>query len=92
MSETSDLRQYEKKPYTVDAETFARTYKKTGSGTFVKTTPVWAGRASSDGSINTKEGSSRYKKGDYLVYNDAGRRDGYVVSAKLFEEMYQLVK
>lgn len=78
--------------YTVDAETFAKTYEETGPGTFIKATPVWAGRASEEGSIRTKEGSSRYKKGDYIVYNDADRRDGYVVSAKLFEAMYQLVK
>jgi hypothetical protein len=78
--------------YTVDAESFAKTYKKTGPGTFLKVTPVWAVKAKDNGSIWTKEGSSRYAKGDYIVYNDADRRDGYVVSARLFEDMYELVK
>jgi hypothetical protein len=78
--------------YTVDAETFARTYVETGPGTFIKATLVWAGKANDEGSIRTKEGLSQYKRGDYIVYNDADRRDGYVVSAKLFEDMYQLVK
>jgi hypothetical protein len=76
--------------YTVDAETFAATYTKTGTGLYIKTSPVWAVTAKDEGSVKTKEGSSLYKPGDYIVYNDADRRDGYVVSAKRFEDMYEL--
>jgi len=31
--------------YTVDADVFARTYRQTGLGTYVKATPVWAEQA-----------------------------------------------
>jgi len=56
--------------YTVDRETFARTYQPTGPGTYVKITPVWAEVARAAGEIRTKEGSTRYGVGDYLVYNE----------------------
>src|SRR5438874_2973604 len=47
--------------YTVDRETFARTYRATGPGTYVKVTPVWAEVARTAGGIGTKEGVTRYE-------------------------------
>src|SRR5213595_912322 len=44
--------------YTVDADVFARTYRRTAVGAYVKTTPVWAERATHTGSVKTKEGST----------------------------------
>src|SRR5215510_16190225 len=55
--------------YTVDADVFARTYRQTATGAYVKTTSVWAERAKNAGSVKTKEGSTHYEPGDYLVSN-----------------------
>src|SRR2546425_12528427 len=66
--------------YTVDAETFARTYQPTGPGTYVKATPVWAEVAGSAGEIRTKEGSTRYAAGDYIVSNEADGGDAYAIA------------
>ncbi|HEV8434039.1 MAG TPA: hypothetical protein VGR95_11550 [Thermoanaerobaculia bacterium] len=74
--------------YTVDGETFARTYRATGSGTYVKTTPVWAEVATAAGDVPTKEGSTHYEPGDYLVYNEPDGGDGYAVARESFERMY----
>src|SRR5690606_34310945 len=49
--------------YSVDADSFARTYHQVGCGAYVKTTPVWAARASQDGEIATREGVTRYRQG-----------------------------
>jgi hypothetical protein len=74
--------------YTVDAEVFARTYRSTGPGTYVKTTPVWAERAQSGGCVTTNEGATHYEAGDYLVSNDQSDSDVYAVSAQKFELLY----
>ena len=74
----------------IDAEVFAKTYRKTGDGTYVKTTPIWAEIATEDGSVATKEGESHYKSGDYLVYNNEDGTDAYCISAAKFESMYEL--
>lgn len=74
--------------YTVDQQSFARTYMPVGKGEFIKCGFVWAEQASSDGEIATKEGHSRYKSGDYLVYNDPHRSDGYTIAADKFHDMY----
>jgi hypothetical protein len=74
--------------YTVDADVFARTYQRTDTGAYVKTTPVWAERATSSGSVKTKEGSTQYEAGDYLVSNKSDGSDEYAVTAKKFEELY----
>lgn len=58
-------------------------------GAYVKTQPVWARVARRAGTIATKEGSSRYKAGDYLVFNDRHGKDGYCMSAKKFASLYQ---
>ena len=56
--------------YTVDGAVFTRTYRKTGTGTYVKTTPVWAERATQAGNVKTKEGVTHYNAGDYIVSNN----------------------
>jgi hypothetical protein len=74
--------------YSVDAESFARTYRATGPGTWVKTTPVWAAVAISTGEVRTKEGSTQYKTGDYLGFNEPDGGDAYAVANDEFERMY----
>jgi len=74
--------------YTVDAEVFERTYRRTETGTYVKTTPVWAERASSAGSVKTKEGVTHYAAGDYIVSNNRDGSDGYAMTAAKFENLY----
>lgn len=75
--------------YTVDAEVFERTYRKTGPGAYVKVSPVWAETASEAGSVSTNEGESRYNKGDYVVYNNEDGTDAYCISKEKFESMYE---
>ena len=76
--------------YTVDRETFAATYQQVSPGVYCKNTPVWARQAESAGTIATKEGSTDYKTGDYLVFNDKKGRDGYAMSAEKFRSLYEL--
>jgi hypothetical protein len=75
--------------YSVDAEVFARTYRRTGHGSYVKTTPVWAEKADRAGSVTTKEGSTAYQPGDYIVSNDADGSDSYAMTAATFESLYE---
>lgn len=78
--------------YTIDRETFIRTYREIQPGQFVKTTPVWAEVATQAGQIKTKEGVSHFQAGDYLVSNDSQGQDSYCINASLFEAMYELDK
>jgi len=75
--------------YTVDQESFARTYRKVEGGSYVKVTPVWAERATSDGRVNTKEGVTHYRSGDYLVFNEEHGGDAYAIEAEKFQAMYR---
>ena len=77
--------------YTVDQQTFARTYRKVDGGKYVKVTPVWAERALNAGHVKTKEGTTHYGRGDYLVFNDEDGHDGYgyAVDAEKFCAMYE---
>jgi hypothetical protein len=75
--------------YTVDQETFSRTYRKVAEGRYVKTTPVWAEIASREGAVRTKEGTTQYMLGDYLVFNEEQGGDPYAVPAEKFEQMYE---
>ena len=77
--------------YTVEKESFARTYRQTGPGTFVKTTPVWAEAATTAGEVSTKEGATHYEAGDYLVSNEADGKDAYAISKGEFERMYEAI-
>ncbi|MDH3402802.1 MAG: hypothetical protein OES32_08410 [Acidobacteriota bacterium] len=74
--------------YTVDGAVFERTYHRVGKGLYVKTAAVWARVADESGTIRTIEGSTDYAAGDYIVYNDEDRTEGYAVSRARFEEMY----
>jgi len=75
--------------YTVDRESFERTYRQAGTGTFVKTTPIWAEVAREDGSVRTKEGVTHYRAGDYLVFNEEQGGDPYAMSGDNFAAMYE---
>ena len=78
--------------YTIDQETFRRTYREVEAGRYTKSTPVWAERAEVSGVIKTKEGETHYEAGDYLVYNAAERCDGYAMSPDKFRQLYELLK
>ena len=75
--------------YTVDRSTFKRTYRKVRTGSYRKTTPVWAEIAAVAGSVKTKEGRTHYRRGYYLVFNEKHGGDAYAVSAKDFKAMYK---
>ena len=76
--------------YTIDAATFAKTYRELSPGVYRKDAPVWAEPAAVAGVIRTKEGSTAYEAGDVLIFNDAERTDGYAMSAEMFETLYEL--
>lgn len=75
--------------HTVDATSFASTYKQIGPATYVKQGVVWAAPASCDGVIATKEGGTHYKQGDFLVWNDKECKDGYSIRKEIFETLYE---
>jgi hypothetical protein len=75
--------------YTVAAETFRRTYRELSPGRWVKSAPVWAERATTAGSVETKEGRTHYLAGDWLVSNAADGSDSYAISAEKFETLYE---
>lgn len=76
--------------YTVDQESFRRTYRAVSLGVYKKVAAVWAEVADRAGTIQTKEGTTDYVAGDYLVYNEADGTDGYAVGADTFERTYRL--
>ena len=75
--------------YTVEADSFARTYQSVGKGLYVKTTCVWAEQASEAGHIATKEGQTAYQRGDWLVSNEADGSDAYAIAAERFHTLYE---
>lgn len=75
--------------YTVEAASFAATYRETGPGRWVKTAPVWAECATAAGSVATKEGHTAYAAGDWLVSNQADGSDAYAVPAARFLQLYE---
>ncbi len=76
--------------YTIDGEVFQGTYQKVATGRYVKVTPIWAKKATQTGSVTTKEGTSQYRAGDYLVFNHQDGTDAYCVQSEKFESMYEL--
>jgi len=74
--------------YTVDQESFAKTYTEIAPGQFAKTAPIWAGQAEKDGFVKTKEGKTAYHAGDYLVSNNKDGTDAYAISQEKFEKAY----
>ena len=77
--------------YTIDQETFSKTYEQVSPGLYVKVSNVWAEKADHSGVIKTKEGETHYKTGDYLVYNDIDRNDSYAIDAATFKSLYELI-
>lgn len=75
--------------YTVERETFERTYRMVSPGVYVKVQSVWARVAAVDGKIETKEGETHYRAGDMIVFNDEEARDGYAMTAETFERLYE---
>ena len=76
--------------YSIDAESFARSYRQIATGAYIKTTPVWAERAQHAGSVATKEGVTHYQAGDYVVSNNSDGSDAYAIDAVKFETLYRL--
>ena len=74
--------------YTVNRDSFARTYRRIGPGRYLKITPVWAERADAAGKVSTKEGVTHYRAGDYLVFNEKSGGDAYAVTERKFHKMY----
>ncbi len=77
--------------YTIDQRSFADTYEEISTGLYFKSKQVWAEVAETPGVIQTKEGSTAYQAGDYLVYNDESGEDGYAISREKFYGMYDRV-
>jgi len=75
--------------YTIDRETFERTYQMVSPGLYEKVGPVWAEAAAEPGTIRTKEGATAYVAGDYLVFNDPDRKDGYAMKPETFHRLYE---
>jgi len=76
--------------YTVDQESFAKTYELVSPGVYTKSAPVWAEPADKPGKINTSEGETAYMPGDYLVSNNPDGSDTYAISAEKFRQLYDL--
>ena len=76
--------------YTVDREVFEKTYKNVGLGHYAKVTAIYAEVATESGAVETKEGKTHYKAGDYLVSNNEDGTDAYSITADKFESMYEL--
>lgn len=78
--------------YTVDGDVFARTYRPIdrvkNPGAYLKTTPVWASEATEAGAVPTKEGTSHYDAGDFIVSNDPDGTDSYAIAREKFHELY----
>lgn len=77
--------------YTIDQRSFADTYTRVSPGVYEKTQLVWAEIAGRAGTVNTREGSTDYSAGDYIVYNNAEGSDAYAVSKITFEQSYEPV-
>lgn len=74
--------------YTVDQDSFAKTYTEVAPGQFVKTGPIWAIKAKTDGFVKTKEGNTAYVAGDYLVSNNEDGTDTYAIAEAKFKKTY----
>ena len=75
--------------YTIDKDSFQQTYTQISPGLYQKTQIIWAEIADDCGKVATKEGSSEYQQGDYLVSNNADGTDAYAISKKTFEVSYE---
>ena len=79
--------------YTIDHDTFAKTYiplSQDKPGCYAKVGFVWARRADRQGTVPTKEGVSAYEYGDYIVANNEDGSDSYCMGAEKFHGMYEV--
>jgi hypothetical protein len=78
--------------YTVAADVFARTYRPVDRercpGTYIKTTPIWAEQAPAAGSVKTREGTTSYEAGDFIVSNQPDGGDSYAIAEETFRRLY----
>lgn len=77
--------------YTVENQYFQDNYRKIKPGQYEKVGEIWAEEAEEPGSIPTKEGSTNYNAGDYLVFSSAQGGTGYAISRARFKRMYEPV-
>jgi len=77
--------------YTVEKEYFRQYYTEVEKGMYVKTGGVWVEPALADGTIETFEGTTGYRAGDYLVFDREVDGKGYAVSKMDFERMYEKI-
>lgn len=77
--------------YTVDREYFRDYYRRVSPGVFEKIGEIWAEAAADAGSIKTKEGSTAYNAGDYLVFDRPQGGEGYAIKKHIFERMYEQI-
>jgi hypothetical protein len=75
--------------YTVDGGSFAETYRLVGDATYEKFAPVWAAPVDAAGAVPTKEGTTQYQAGAYVVSNKEDGGDSYAVEKAEFERMYE---
>ncbi len=75
--------------YTVNAESFAKTYRAVSKGLYAKSQCVWARQAAQAGSVATKEGLTAYQSGDWLVSNHEDGSDAYAISSDKFPTLYE---
>jgi len=76
--------------YTIEKDSFAKSYKEISPGRYVKSGTVWAEQASEDGSVMTKEGISKFQAGDYIISNNEDGTDSYTIQKGKFELTYRL--
>lgn len=76
--------------YTIDEKSFLNTYTPISDVHYEKTVGVYAYLATEDGSINTKEGVTHYKAGDWVTFNDKELTDGYAISDEKFRKLYEV--
>jgi len=77
--------------YTVDKEYFRNHYQMISPGVYNKIGEIWAEVAAEAGTIKTKEGSTDYKSGDYLVFDRPEGGEGYAIAKLKFERWYEEV-
>lgn len=75
--------------YTVDQESFAKTYTEVAPGQYLKTATIWAEQVETAGFVDTKEGRSAYKPGDYIAYNNEDCTDSYAITKEKFAQKYR---
>lgn len=76
--------------YTIDEQSFANTYTCISDNLYEKTVGVYAYQCEADGAISTKEGTTHYKAGDWVVFNDKELTDGYAIPDDKFRKLYEV--